>query len=88
MTGTRFCDSSAIHALIAAHQRAQGEGGELRLVVPADGAVPRVLTLTGVDRVIPCFASVEESLPKAPSGTSPQLIPPGPGPDHSQASSQ
>ena len=34
MTLTRFCDSSGIHTLLAAHQRAQAEGGELLLVIP------------------------------------------------------
>jgi anti-anti-sigma factor len=85
MTGTHFCDSSALHALVAAHQRARADGGELRLVISAGGAVPRVLALTGVDRVIPCFPSVKESLAKAPYGTSPQLVPPEPGTDQSQA---
>jgi anti-sigma B factor antagonist len=34
MTRTRFCDSAAVHALIAAHKRVLAEGGGLRLVVP------------------------------------------------------
>jgi anti-anti-sigma factor len=29
MTRTRFCDSAAVHALIAAHKRVLAEGGEL-----------------------------------------------------------
>jgi len=37
------------------------KGGELRLAVPADGTVQRVLTVLGVDRFIPCFASLEEA---------------------------
>lgn len=61
MTRTRFCDSAAVHALIAAHKRVLAEGGELRLVVPADGAVHRVLTLPGIDHFIHCFASLEEA---------------------------
>jgi hypothetical protein len=31
---TRFCDSSGLHTLLAAHKRAQSEGGELLLVIP------------------------------------------------------
>jgi anti-sigma B factor antagonist len=61
MTRTRFCDSAAVHALIAAHKRVLAEGGELRLVVPADGAVHRVLTLLGIDHFIHCFANLEEA---------------------------
>ena len=69
MTGTHFCDSAGLHTLIAAHKRAQAQGGELRLVVPAEGAVSRVFSLTGIDRFVPCFASVEEALAAAPDGT-------------------
>ena len=68
MTRTRFCDSAAIHALVAARQRVLAEGGELRLVVPADGTVQRVLTLLGVDRFIPCSASLEEAVAAAFDG--------------------
>jgi anti-anti-sigma factor len=39
MTGTVFCDSSGLHTLLRAHKRAVANGGELRLVVPLDGAV-------------------------------------------------
>jgi len=62
MTGTRFCDSAGLSVLAGAHRRAVAEGGELRLVIPADGSVVRVLTLTGLGRVIPSFGSVEEAL--------------------------
>ena len=67
MIRTRFCDSSGIHTLLQAHKRALAEGGELRLVVPADGAVPRIFTLTCLDRFIPCFASREEALAEGPA---------------------
>jgi anti-sigma B factor antagonist len=36
MTVTRFCDSSGIHTLLAAHKRAGAEGGELLLVTQED----------------------------------------------------
>ena len=68
MTRTRFCNSAAVHALVAARKRVLAKGGELRLVVPADGAVQRVLTLLGVDRFIPCFASLEEAVAAAFDG--------------------
>jgi anti-sigma B factor antagonist len=61
MTLTRFCDSSGIHTLLAAHNRAQAEGGELLLVVP-DIAVLRVFQITGINRVIPNFASLDQAL--------------------------
>src|SRR5438552_4212588 len=61
MTLTRFCDSSGLHALLAAHKRAQSEGGELLLVIPAI-AVLRVFAITGLDRVIPNFTSLDQAL--------------------------
>jgi anti-sigma B factor antagonist len=61
MTRTRFCDSSGLHALLAAHKRAQAEGGELLLVITS-AAVLRVLAITCIDRMIPNFTSLEEAL--------------------------
>jgi anti-sigma B factor antagonist len=61
MTLTRFCDSSGLHTLLAAHKRAKAEGGELLLVIPAI-AVLRVFAITGMDRVIPNFTSLDQAL--------------------------
>ena len=61
LTRTRFCDSSGLQTLLAAHNRAQAEGGELLLVIPAI-AVLRVFELTGMDRVIPNFTSLDQAL--------------------------
>jgi anti-sigma B factor antagonist len=62
MTRTRFCDSAGLTVLVRAHKRALAEGGELRLVVPADGAVARILAITRLDCVMPLFDSLEEAL--------------------------
>jgi anti-sigma B factor antagonist len=48
MTGTQFCDSAGLRELVWAHTRAVADGGGLRLVIPADGAVLRVFTVTGL----------------------------------------
>ena len=61
MTRTRFCDSSGLHTLIAAHKRAEAEGRELLLVIPG-AAVLRVFALTAMDRVIPNFTSLAGAL--------------------------
>jgi hypothetical protein len=45
-----------------AHQQAVAEGGELRLVLPGDGPVPRIVTLMCLDRLIPSFATLAEAL--------------------------
>ena len=61
LTRTQFCDSSGLHTLIAAHKRAGAEDREVVLVIPRT-AVLRVFALTGLDRMIPNFASLAEAL--------------------------
>jgi anti-anti-sigma factor len=61
MTQTKFCDSSALHTLLAAHKRAEAEGREVLLVI-ASTAVLRVFAITGVDHMIPNFTSLPEAL--------------------------
>jgi anti-anti-sigma regulatory factor len=69
MTLTQFCDSSGLQALLAAHKRAQAGGGELLLVIPAI-AVLRVFAITGMDRVIPNFTSLDQA-PAHPAADGP-----------------
>jgi anti-sigma B factor antagonist len=64
MTGTRFCDSAGLRVLVDAHKRAVAEGGAVLLAVPA-AAVLRVLEITGIDQVIPHFASLDEAMAHA-----------------------
>jgi anti-sigma B factor antagonist len=61
MSRTQFCDSSGLHTLVAAHRRAQAEGGELLLVISAT-CVLRIFHLTGIDRIIPNFTSLDDAL--------------------------
>jgi anti-sigma B factor antagonist len=61
MTRTQFCDSSGLHTVLAAHKRAQAEGGELLLVLSA-APVLRVFAITGVDRMIRNFTSLDQAL--------------------------
>jgi len=61
LSQTQFCDSSGLHTLLAAHKRATAAGGDMLLVLPGN-AVLRVFTITGVDRIIPNFTSLEEAL--------------------------
>jgi anti-anti-sigma factor len=65
MSGTQFCDSAGLHVLVRAHKRAQTEGGELLLVVPAT-TVLRIFAITGIDRMIPNFSSLEDALAAPP----------------------
>ena len=61
MTRTQFCDSSGLHTLLAARKRAQAEGGELLLVLSATHVL-RVFAITGIDRMIPNFTSLDQAL--------------------------
>jgi anti-sigma B factor antagonist len=65
MTGTRFCDSSGVRALALAHKRAVAEGGDLLLVIPADAPLLRVFAITGIGRLIPHLADLNEALEAA-----------------------
>jgi PPM family protein phosphatase len=67
MTGTRFCDSAGLRVLVRAHKRALAEGSELRLVIPAGGAVFRIFSLTTLYRFIPRFDSLHEALLQRPA---------------------
>jgi anti-sigma B factor antagonist len=87
MTRTRFCDSAAIHTLIAARKRVLAKGGELRLVVPADSTVQRVVTLLGVDRFIFCFASLDQAVAEAFAGVHRRSDPGGSHADQHQVKS-
>jgi anti-sigma B factor antagonist len=61
LSRTTFCDTAGIHALVGAHKRAEADRGEVRLVITG-GAVLRIFAVTGLDHVIPHFASREEAL--------------------------
>lgn len=60
LTLTQFCDASALRALLAAHNRARAEGGEM-LLVTGSAQVLRVLSITCTDRIISPCASLEEA---------------------------
>lgn len=71
LSTTNFCDSAAVSALVRTFRRARASGRGMRLVVGTP-AVQRVLSITGVDRLVATFPSVSASL--AGQGG------PGPGP--------
>jgi anti-sigma B factor antagonist len=65
MSRTEFCDSSGLHALVAAYRQAQSEDAEVLLVI-CTSAVLRIFAITGMDRVFPNFASLDEALAQVP----------------------
>jgi anti-anti-sigma factor len=58
MTGTASCDHAGVEAIARACQRAAISGTQVRLVVTAPG-VRRVLTIEGLDRLVPIYPSLE-----------------------------
>jgi anti-anti-sigma factor len=58
MTATASCDHAGADAVVRAYQRAAANGTQLRLVITAQ-IVRRVLSLNGLDRVIPIYPSLE-----------------------------
>jgi anti-sigma B factor antagonist len=64
MTGTAWCDYEGATAVARAHQRAVASGTQLRLAVAAE-TVRRVLTLNGLDRLIPIYRSLEDAIAAA-----------------------
>jgi anti-sigma B factor antagonist len=65
MSHTRLCTSAGLGVLVRAHDRALAEGGELRLVIPASSLVLRMFAVSGLDRLIPNFPSLDEALQSA-----------------------
>jgi anti-sigma B factor antagonist len=63
MSGTTFCDSAGVRAIITAHQHAATTGTRLLLVA---APVLRMLTLTGVDQLIPIYPTLAAALAGAP----------------------
>jgi anti-sigma B factor antagonist len=61
MSTTNFCDSSGVSAMVRVFRQAVASGSGLRLVVSTP-AVQRVLSITGVDRLVDVFPSVAASL--------------------------
>lgn len=66
MTATLSCDHAGADAVARAYQRAAASGTQLRLVVPAQ-VVRRVLSINGIDRVVPIYPSLDAATAAAVS---------------------
>jgi anti-sigma B factor antagonist len=60
LTQLEFLDSTGLGALIGAHRRMSEHGGSLRLII-AEGAISRLLNITGLVRVFSVYHSVEDA---------------------------
>src|SRR3984957_13726003 len=65
LSKTTFCDSAGVGALARSFRRAEASQREMRLVV-STLAVQRILTLTGIDRLLDIYPSVAASLAVSP----------------------
>ena len=59
-TGTVFCDSAGIAALIHVHRRAAATGAELRVVITGS-PVRRILELIGADQLLLVYPSLADA---------------------------
>ena len=75
MSKTVFCDSSGVSALVRVFRHAATSGAAIRLVVSTP-AVQRVLSITGVDRLMDVYPSVAASL-AGPNGQADPAWPDG-----------
>jgi anti-anti-sigma factor len=74
LTGTEFCGSAGIGAVLMAQEQASAAGVLLRLALRPSGPVRSLFELLGVDRKLPVYPSLGQALaageapaPQAPS---------------------
>lgn len=63
MSRTTFCDSAGVQVIIDTYNRAAAARTQLRLVATA---VIRILTLVGIDQLMPIYSTLEAALADAP----------------------
>jgi anti-sigma B factor antagonist len=61
LTAVSFLDSTAIGSILGASRRLRESGGDLAVVCPGE-PTRRLLTLVGVDRVVPLYESTDRAL--------------------------
>jgi anti-sigma B factor antagonist len=64
MSGTTFCDSAGVQAIVDAYRHTTASCTQLRLVATS---ILRIFTLTGVDQLIPTYPSLEAALAGLPA---------------------
>jgi anti-sigma B factor antagonist len=61
LTNVEFLDSTGLGALIGGHRRALEHGGRVRLIVH-DGAIQRLLTITGLMSIFAVYGTLDAAL--------------------------
>ena len=62
LTGAKYVTSSLISALVVAHKHRQLKGYKPAALAVRSAFVRRLLTVTGVDEMLPIYESVDEAL--------------------------
>jgi anti-anti-sigma factor len=62
LSGTSYIDSAGVHLLFRLGSRLTRRRQQLRIVVPADAPIKKVIKLTGVGWTVPQDESVDEAL--------------------------
>jgi anti-sigma B factor antagonist len=70
MTLTTFCDSRGMQEILLAHQHAKEQGGELRVVAPAENVL-RVWQLAGADAFLLIYPDIPAALGTEDTDTKP-----------------
>ena len=64
LLGVAFLDSSALGVLVGGYKRVSTMGGHLRVACPP-GPLTEIFRVTGLDRVLPLYTSVEDAVDDA-----------------------
>jgi anti-sigma B factor antagonist len=75
LTGTTFCDSSALKALLRAQTRGSAADRRLHAAVRPGGAVRRIFELVSMARVIPVHDDVDAAIAAATGVPAPRSEP-------------
>ncbi len=67
LTTVGYLDSAGLTALVDATREAEAQDAPLRIVVDANRPVIRPIEITGLDRVLHLYHSVEEALDGSPT---------------------
>jgi anti-sigma B factor antagonist len=62
LEGVQFLDSSGLGALVAGLKLARRRDGNMRLVCHNQRSVLKVLQVTGLDRILDCYSSVDAAV--------------------------
>jgi anti-sigma B factor antagonist len=65
LSPTSYLDSAGINLLFSAGEEMRGRQQQLYIVLPAASPVVRMVSLTGLDKALPTFTSLEQALAAA-----------------------